>query len=82
VTRAGWDLVEAINAATHVLGMLERPEDEIPPPAIWHHSERLEEWFASVEQRRKDRVRGIERVPDADDDENTVVNQLAKGLRE
>jgi len=81
VTRAGWDLVEAVNAATAVIGMLERPDDEVPPPEIWHHSEQLEEWFAAVEQNRKDRLRGVETVPDADDD-NTMRNELAKGLRE
>lgn len=83
MTDAGWDLVEAISAATTVLGMLDRPADEVPPDTIWHHQERLEEWFASVEQRRKDRARGVETVPDAsDDDENTVVNELARGLRD
>lgn len=81
MTRAGWDLVEAINATTHVIALLDRPEDEVPPPEIWHHSERLEEWFAAIEQRKKDRARGLEEVPGADDD-NTIVNELAKGLRD
>lgn len=81
MTRAGWDLVHAIGAATGVLGMLELPRDEVPPEHLWHHEERIEEWFAAVTQRRSDRLRGVESVPDADDDEGTVVNDLAKGLR-
>lgn len=43
---------------------------EMPPPTIWHHGERLEEWFASVSERRRARYRGedVEDVPDADDE--------------
>lgn len=33
--------------------MLEAPEDEVPPEEIWHHSERLKEWFEAVKQRRE-----------------------------
>jgi hypothetical protein len=82
VTAAPWDLNEAIAAATAVLGMLEAPRDDVPPEHIWHHDERLTEWYAAVEQRRKDKYRGLETVPDATDDENTVVNELAAGLRD
>ncbi len=83
MTRAGWDLTEAIAAANAVLGMFELPEDDIPPAHIWHHQELLEEWFAAVKQRREDRIKGVETVPDADDDDDGVlVNQLAKGLRD
>ncbi len=82
MTQAPWDLNEAIASATAVLGMLELPREDVPPEHIWHHEERLEEWFASVEQRRKDRYKGLETVPDATDDETSVVNELAAGLRD
>lgn len=61
--------------------MFELPRDDIPPEHLWHHAERMEEWWAAVEQRRKDRFSGVESVPDATDDEHTVVNELAAGLR-
>ncbi len=82
MTRAGWDLTEAIGAANAVLGMFELPAEEIPPAHLWHHSERLEEWFAAIKQQREDRIKGVESVPDADDDDNALVNELAKGLRD
>lgn len=60
--------------------MLELPSDEVPPEHIWHHPDRLEEWFAGVKQRRKDAASGMEPVPEAD--EGTVGNELTKGLRD
>ncbi len=62
--------------------MFELPKDEVPPEHIWHHDERLDEWWAAVEQQRKDKFRGVESVPDATDDEDTVTNELAVGLRD
>jgi hypothetical protein len=63
--------------------MFEMPEEDIPPPHLWHHRDRLDEWFAAVRQRRDDRIKGVESVPDAtEDDENTIVNELAVGLRD
>lgn len=56
---------------------MELPEEDVPPESIWHHEERLAEWFAAVQQRRTDRAKGYEPVPDADDDEMTG-NDLAK----
>ena len=32
---------------------MELPEDEQPPEEIWHHGERMKEWFDAVKQRRK-----------------------------
>ena len=31
----------------------ELPNDEVPPRNIWHHEERMKEWWASVKQRRE-----------------------------
>ncbi len=62
--------------------MLEMPSDEVPPEHSGHHAGRLEEWFAAVKQRRKDAAAGLEPIPEADDDENTVTNELTKGLRD
>lgn len=28
-------------------------EDEMPPEEMWHHNERLEEWFAAIKERRE-----------------------------
>lgn len=36
-----------------VLGYFELPDDERPDVEIWHHGERLRDWFKAVEQRRK-----------------------------
>ncbi len=85
MTGAGWDLGEAIAAATGVLGMLELPTEDVPPQHIWHHQDRLEEWFAAVRQRRKDAIKGVEAVPQADEDEpgtEYLTNELTKGLRD
>lgn len=32
---------------------MELPEGEKPPENIWHHMERLGEWFDAVRERRK-----------------------------
>lgn len=49
----------------------ELTSDEIPPQNLWHHHERLEEWFSAVSERRKARFSGkdVEDVPQADDDD-------------
>lgn len=36
-----------------MLGYFELPDDERPPENIWHHGERLRDWFAAVTERRK-----------------------------
>jgi hypothetical protein len=36
-----------------VLGFFELPEDEIPPEEMWHHQERVKEWFEAMKERRK-----------------------------
>ena len=59
--------------------MMELPEDDVPPEEIWHSDERLKEWFDSVKQRREDKMRGFDPVPDADEEEmtsNTAVAEL------
>ena len=44
------------------------PEEDIPPEEIWHSEDRMKEWFESVRQRRDDKMRGYETVPEADED--------------
>lgn len=61
-----------------MLGYLERPEDEVPDEKIWHHPEKLEEWFDAVKQRRENGMQAIESDPDEWGDQN----ELTKGLRE
>lgn len=36
-----------------VLGYAELPEAEVPDENIWHHAERLEEWWEAVKARRE-----------------------------
>lgn len=51
--------------------------DEVPSEDIWHHPQRLEEWFEAVKQRRNDGLQPIE----AEESEDMTENELAKGLR-
>lgn len=67
----------AISTALQVLGYFELPKAEVPDENIWHHPERLEEWWEAVEQRRKD---GLQPVDSADDGDMTQ-NEFARGLR-
>lgn len=60
-----------------VLGYFELPDEDQPEPNIWHHSERLEEWFKAAKQRRED---GFESVPSADEDPSMTGNELTKQL--
>lgn len=43
----------AITQALIVLGYFELPDDERPDDLIWHHQERITEWFEAVTERRK-----------------------------
>lgn len=62
-----------------VLGYFESgTADDVPDESIWHHPERLEEWWEAVKQRRE---KGWEDVPAAVDEEdgmtgNALVNDL------
>ena len=66
-----------------MLGLFELPEEEVPPEEIWHHGERLDEWFEAVKQARKDRMQGTGfDVPEADDPPGMASNEEAAALRE
>lgn len=52
------------------------PED-IPDERIWHHPERLEEWFEAVKQRQQ---HGFEAVPSADEETGMTGNALVRDL--
>ena len=57
----------------------------MPPEEIWHHGERLDEWFAAVKQARADRMQGgggAMDVPEADDPPGMASNEEAAALRE
>lgn len=61
-----------------MLGYFELPEDEVPDENIWHHPERLDEWFEAVKQRRSG---GMEPVPAGEDTDmtgNDYVRELMK----
>lgn len=36
-----------------VLGFLELPEEDVPDELIWHHDERMSEWWDAVKARRE-----------------------------
>lgn len=58
-----------------MIGYFELPKDEVPDEAIWHHPQRLEEWFEAVEQRRRT---GMEPVDDAEESDMTGNELLAE----
>lgn len=60
---------------------MELPPEDQPPREIWHHSERIKEWFESVKQRRTDRAKGLTPIEDEDADDMEQ-NQIARELRE
>lgn len=51
--------------------------DDIPDDRIWHHPERLEEWFEAVKQRQ---LHGFESVPGADEEHGMTGNALVRDL--
>lgn len=71
----------AISTALQVLGFIELPEDEVPPEKIWHHDERMTEWFQAVKERREARSKGQEPIPDVEADmtENEIVQEVVGG---
>ena len=84
VTQAPADLVDAVSAALQVLSFSELPEDEVPPRNIWHHNERLDEWWKSVKQKRDEKYSGgkeRQAVPQADEG-SMQGNELAERFRQ
>lgn len=67
-----------MTAAVQVLNFFERPEDEVPDENIWHHAQRLEEWFEACKQRQENGHQPIDEADDAD----MTQNELAQQLRE
>ena len=65
----------AISAGLTVLGYFELPSDEVPPEDIWHHPQRLEEWFEAVKQRRKTGMQPI-----GDEESDMTGNALTREL--
>lgn len=63
----------AVSVALGVLGFLELPEEDTPPELIWHNDSRMEEWWASVKERRANP--GLVDVPM---DVPTTQNELAE----
>lgn len=82
VLEAGWDLVAAVQAALAVLNWYKNyPKEDVPPEEIWHHEERLEEWFAAVEERR--RHPEMQKIPEDDEpgERNEYLEELLKSRR-
>lgn len=78
MNEAGWDLALAISEALAVLGFLELPSEDQPDPSIWHHRERLDEWFAGAKQRREDRANGLTMTPIGEDEPGMTSNEYAR----
>lgn len=55
------------------------PDDEVPDESIWHHPERLEEWFEAVKQRRERGLDPIDRAEDVDMTGNELTRDYLKG---
>lgn len=72
----------AVQAALVVLNWYKNyPKEDIPPEEIWHHEERLDEWFEALEERR--RHPEMERIPEDDEpgERNEYLDELLKNRR-
>lgn len=71
----------AITIALMTLGFYEMPESDQPPEEIWHHGERLEEWFKAVKYRQEHpNMEVIEDEVETIDDGTTIKNELMDEL--
>lgn len=59
-----------------VLSYYEAPEEEIPDESIWHHQERLEEWFVAVKQRRESGMQPV----DEGEETSMATNELSREM--
>lgn len=56
ITRWPWYLVQAVQRGLQVASWMEHlPTEDQPPENIWHHSERLKEWFDRIKAGRDSR---------------------------
>ena len=66
----------AVQAALTVINYYQAPPDEVPPQEIWHHQERLDEWFESMKQNREARSRGMEPITEVPQEKNELADRL------
>lgn len=59
-----------------VLGYMEMPEAEVPDEKIWHHAERLKEWFVVVKERRESGLQPVDEAEDSDMTGNAYAREL------
>lgn len=81
VTQAPHALVIAVTEALKTLGYFELPSEDQPPVHIWGSSDRLDEWFKGVNQRRANptKSRAMEAIEDAEDEYlDTEISDLRK----
>ena len=72
-----YNLIIAVNEALSVLSWHENlPKDEIPPRHIWWSGDLLDEWFRTVDRKRKEKHGGRQSTYDAADDAPMVGNKL------
>lgn len=71
---ASWFLAEAVSHAMRVLGYLEMPKDDRPPPEIWLLEDDLQAHFEQLERKYSGSRADTESVPMAQ-------NELTRGLR-
>ena len=72
-----WDLTIVIEHAYRILQWQENlGKDEMPPKWMWHLEKKLESWFRSVDEKRKERY-GVH-DKDSSDDEPVMKNEYAE----
>jgi hypothetical protein len=57
------------------LGFLELQEDDVPDELIWHHDERMKEWWDEVRERRKAGSSGRSDLEDVPTTDNEMAEQ-------
>jgi hypothetical protein len=77
--RVNHELSVAITKALIILGYFEGMEEDTPDESIWGHPEKLEEWFETVKERRKNP--GASKNNSEWENVDLDQNELTKGLR-
>lgn len=70
----------AITVALMTLGFYEMPEKDQPPEEIWHHGERLEQWFEAVKTRQNHPEMEVIDDEEYVDDGTSIKNELLTDL--
>lgn len=73
----------AISSALVVLGYYDGGNpDEVPDESIWHHPERLNEWFEACKQRRESGMEPVDSGDETDMTTNEYVREFMEGNKD